>query len=588
MDTEYEAQYGLGLIKAARMYTRGGTGGGITVGVLDSGAQQDHPDLEGAYRWAAGPDEDDVDDVNGHGTGVAGVIAARRNGWGAHGVAYDAKIASYKIDDDNGAVDATRYAEAMRRFAEDRILVANHSWGGLGMETLIAYGINLKEYLAGLPGFIEGAFDYQEEGGVQVWAAGNGKHPTHFLAVDNEAESVSAKAGVPYFRPDLERSWLAVTSVDEDGDHVSLRGDPDDPATWDASRCGRASDWCLAAPGENIYAPDRDGEYATWSGTSFAAPHVSGALAALKSMFPNLDYQELRVRVLETADSTGRYADESIYGQGLLDLDAASSPVGGTLLALGAFDTSAAASTRGAYLTLPRGALERHFAEREVLVLDGFQRAPFYVRADAFTRPSGPRLGLDDLRWERPAHTDRVLDDGTLTRAVSGAGLDARGASDGQFAWGWATGVRTSEGLAGLANVTASHGRHRLSPDAVGVAGGLKLGGGTLYASAAGETDQEGVVTTPAPGVYGWTPETVLGVSFVPDADTGESFGASWASGLKHPMGIGSAGAFTLGDAESLEVGYGRTVHASERWRLGGLDALGTRTKRRRAARSCR
>ena len=97
-------------------------------------------------------------------------------------------------------------------------------------------------------------------------------------------------------------------------------------------------DWCLAAPGEDIltaYFGPREGVdgfrglRATVNGTSFAAPMVTGGLAVMKHLFRDqLSNTDLLARLLATADSTGRYSDRSIYGQGMMDLGAATSPVG--------------------------------------------------------------------------------------------------------------------------------------------------------------------------------------------------------------------------------------------------------------------
>ena len=74
--------------------------------------------------------------------------------------------------------------------------------------------------------------------------------------------------------------------------------------------------------------------YAVAGGTSFAAPHVAGALALLIQHFDGqLGNTEILNRLFETANKEGRYADSSIYGQGLMDLDTATMPVGQTSIA---------------------------------------------------------------------------------------------------------------------------------------------------------------------------------------------------------------------------------------------------------------
>ena len=218
-------------------------------------------------------------------------------------------------------------------------------------------------------------------GGVAVWAAGNGQsfHP-------------SEEAVLPHYFPHLELGWLAVVGVDGDG-RISR-------ASW---RCGVAAEWCLAAP-MVLVTTDRNGRWNVAGGTSIAAPYVTASLAALKSMFPNLSYQDVRARMLATADRSGRYGDAVAYGRGRLDLDAASRPVGGTNFALGGLDTSAVMSTAGARAALPEGAIESYLSGRFIVVLDGFQRAPFEVSLDEFAAPRGPYLTMDDLAFAPRRH----------------------------------------------------------------------------------------------------------------------------------------------------------------------------------------
>ena len=90
-----------------------------------------------------------------------------------------------------------------------------------------------------------------------------------------------------------------------------------------SNRCGAAaSTFCIAAPGQH-YAPSGPDGYVTVQGTSYAAPTVAGSLAILKQAFPSLGNDELVTRLFATANKTGIYEAASIYGQGLVDLDAA-------------------------------------------------------------------------------------------------------------------------------------------------------------------------------------------------------------------------------------------------------------------------
>ena len=301
-----------------------------------------------------------------------------------------------------------------------------------------------------------------------------------------------------------------------------------------------------------------------------AAPHVSGALAALKSLFPNLSYQDSRDRILFTADDSGIYADETIYGQGLLDLDAASRPVGGTGFALGTYDAGAVVSTAGASVNLPSGAISRYLAGRNVLILDNYQRAPFLVPLSVFAGARGGYLSMSDLGLETP---ERNWDDQgeDVTLAIAGDGFRVHGASNGAWFSGMGHGSRVMEGMAHLVGVPLPHGDYRMADDALGVTLGFVSEIGEAYMSAAtgGAADR---TTAAGFGIVGWSPETVLAASFVPSGAV-ESFGASVASELKTPMGWAGAGPLEL-SGESLELAYSRNLVAGETYRLGVASRL--------------
>ena len=583
---EYRTQGGLGLIKASSMYARGGTGRGVTVAVLDTGATPSHPDLN--YNEIEHKDGTDGIDSRGHGTQVAGIAAAARNGIGMHGVAFEAEIASWKIRDDTDMVPELqeyleRVVEAIGEVNALEIGVVNNSWG-----------IPLEHVNdpAELSGFRLAAAEYIDNGGVLVWAAGNtGGETPEFPA---NMEPGSLEDGIDEDWAGLEQGWLAVVATDLDGEATSY-----------SEKCGDASRWCIAAPGgadeeseeTSIRTTtsegdvchtciDIDGEqYAYGSGTSFAAPQVVGALAALKSMFPNLGYQQIRDRILETADSSGRYADERIYGQGLLDLDAASRPIGGASFALSAHDHGPVVSTVGARLTLPAGAFASYLAGEDILILDNYQRAPFLVPMGLFARESeGGYLRLRDLGLDRDfgfsaSRRDSALSeltaaaderDGWIERTLAGSGFRVEGVSDGVRLFGAGAGAEVMRGFTEFAGLPgAAPGDYRMSSDAVGIAFGLDSGRGEFHASAATSVGESGggVAADPGFGIRGWAPGSVIAASFVPRGSS-YAFGASFASDLKRPSGWDGSGAFAL-TGDSLDFTWGRVVFAGESAALG-------------------
>ena len=129
---------------------------------------------------------------------------------------------------------------------------------------------------------------------------------------------------------DLEPAFLVVAAVDVDDN-----GAPGSIAGF-SNRCGRAKSWCISAPGTNIVVAQGAGSRLDPGsrGTSFAAPLVTGAMALIDQAFTgatgasSVSPQAVRRRILDTADSTGTYADPDIYGHGLLDIEAALTPQG--------------------------------------------------------------------------------------------------------------------------------------------------------------------------------------------------------------------------------------------------------------------
>ena len=99
---EFQANFGLGNINVLSTYGAGFTGTGQTIAVIDTGIDVDHPDLD-ANIAAASTDivtgnSAFLNDIDGHGTQVAGVAAAERNGIGTHGVAFNSQILAIRAD----------------------------------------------------------------------------------------------------------------------------------------------------------------------------------------------------------------------------------------------------------------------------------------------------------------------------------------------------------------------------------------------------------------------------------------------------------------------------------------------------------
>ena len=181
---------------------------------------------------------------------------------------------------------------------------------------------------------------------------------------------------------------VAVVATQEDGELAYF-----------SNRCGIAADSCIAAPGFVIqaadYTPGTDGEppsrgITRWNGTSLAAPFVTGGLAVVKHYFRDqLSNTDVLARVLETADRSGPYADAERYGRGLMDLGAATSPVGATMVALGDQVNGSAAALGATGLQLGQAfgdGLSQSLAGNEIVAFDALG-APFWYDSSQLTSP---------------------------------------------------------------------------------------------------------------------------------------------------------------------------------------------------------
>ena len=259
---EFNAQEGLALVNASLAYDRGFTGQGVVVAVLDTGLDVTHPEFAG--RIAPGGfdfvlDTPDMTDPNGHGTFVSGIIAANKDDVGMHGVAFNSQLLPIRIFDANGnfAVTEVELAAAIDRAVVNDAAVINNSWGtGIDITAVTRQEIIDNFVPTVVLDAVQRAFDNST---IIVFAAGN-----------STFANPSIEAGLPFHFPEFQELWVAAVSVDLDGNLSSF-----------SNQCGVAAAWCIAAPGGNIFSTVPGGTYARASGTSFAAPHVSGALAIL-------------------------------------------------------------------------------------------------------------------------------------------------------------------------------------------------------------------------------------------------------------------------------------------------------------------
>jgi subtilisin family serine protease len=274
--------WGVDRIDADLAWPNGNRGKGVRVAVLDTGIDFDHPDLRvaGGVNFA-GTSRDgrtsryDWNDTFGHGTHVAGIIAARNNKIGVVGVAPDVSLWAVKVLGDGGSGYTSDVIQGLDWCVTNGVRVASMSFGGAGSKSL------------------RSACDRAYARGVLLVAAAG-----------NERGAVSYPAAYP--------SVIAVSATDS----------RNNLAFW--SNSGPEIE--LAAPGVSIYSTYRGGRYATMSGTSMGCPHAAGA-AALAWASGLTSSTAVRARLTATAEDLGVRGLDSRFGYGLVDAQRAAARI---------------------------------------------------------------------------------------------------------------------------------------------------------------------------------------------------------------------------------------------------------------------
>jgi len=298
-------------------------------------------------------------DDAGHGTAVSAVAAAARNGKNTMGVAFDSTIVMERADDPGSCTTAkdcsfgdTAIAQGIdnARIAGARVI--NLSLGGSPPGSTLLSAMQ-RAVSAGI---------------VLVIAAGN----------DSTSNPDPFALGPAQRFPGMV---IIAGSIGDAGNPTALSSFSD--------KAGTGAQYYLTAVGYNDRAPDQTGAQFLWSGTSFAAPTISGAVALLAQAFPNLTGQQIVQILFSSADDLGATGVDSTYGNGELDIQRAMQPIGVTSVA--GSKTPVSTSSNG---SLPGAAGDAGGASAGkhplgAIILDGYSRA--YVLDLAKTLREAPK-----------------------------------------------------------------------------------------------------------------------------------------------------------------------------------------------------
>ena len=266
-------------INAPEAWAQGYTGQGVVVAVVDTGVQFNHPDLnsqiyintgeiggngidddhngyvDDTSGWDFYSNDNYADDGNGHGTHVAGIVAAAANGFGATGVAPGAKIMPIRVLGSDGSGSTNSVAAGIRYAVDNGADIINLSLGGP------------------LSSVIQTAIQYAQQRNVLVVSAAG-----------NES------ASLPTYPARLSASLSNVISVGAYSSAGAIASFSNDVGTSAAVQ--------VDAPGVSIYSTYLNGQYARLSGTSMAAPQVAGLAALALSANSSLTAAQLRTLIV--------------------------------------------------------------------------------------------------------------------------------------------------------------------------------------------------------------------------------------------------------------------------------------------------
>jgi len=290
------------------------TGEGITVGVLDTGIDADHPDLAGkviAWKDWAG-DSEEPKDAHGHGTHCAGTIAGGSDSGRAIGVAPDAKLIIGRIFGDSGSATISGILGAMNWMTDpdgdpetnDAPELISNSWGGR------------KGSMQQEQGMWNIVKTWRDLGIVPVFAAGNsGPWPN----------TVGTPGGYPH------SFAVGATNGRDNAARFSSRG----PIKWEDVEYTKPD---ISAPGVGVLSAKPGGGYQKMSGTSMACPHVAGLTALLLQANPALTVKQVEKVLTETSVDLGDEGLDNTYGHGRIDIKAAVDSIKGNATQQAAFD----------------------------------------------------------------------------------------------------------------------------------------------------------------------------------------------------------------------------------------------------------
>ena len=381
-------------IKASSAYARGWTGNGSIIAVADTGYDVDHSEFSGQVIDTKDYTSSGINDNHGHGSHVLGTIVAKKDGIGMHGVAYDSKAIVIKIGDGR-AVSLDSAAEGLAWAADQGAvagnLSANSNYDSWFRRSVEAVGDGTYKTSDSRYDYANGI--YYNRMTSDQWKTVTDKGLVIVNSAGNQGLSVSAMPGWFATETDVDGNLvlggkvLIVGASDNNGQSLSFSNKAGhlcrvvvDNSCKDQYK---TSDFYVLAPGQT-YSAHNDGAYENMSGTSMAAPIVTGQIAILHQMWPHMKGENLVKLVTTTANKNISGYDVNIHGQGIVDFDEATRPQGAVGIPTTGRADGSTSSISGTYVSSGSTSLAS-LSNLQIMVLDDFDRDYYMNIGNSFT-----------------------------------------------------------------------------------------------------------------------------------------------------------------------------------------------------------
>ena len=382
-------------INVSSAYSRGWTGKGSIIAVADTGYDVDHSDLTGQVVATKDYTGTGIQDNHGHGSHVLGSIVSKKDGTGMHGVAFDSKAVVVKVGDSsyiNMDNAATGLAWAADQGAIVGNLSANSNYDVWFRDSIIKISDNTYKTVS--PYYDYSAGTYYNNLSPDAWKSVTDKGMVLVNSAGNQGLDVSAMPGWFATETDADGNLVLGGKVLIVGSYNFSTNNIDGFSNKAGHLCRviiddtcrdqyKTSDFYVLAPGWT-YSTNKDGSYGNMTGTSMAAPIVTGQIAILHQMWPHMKGENLVKLVTTTADKSIAGYDVNIHGQGVVDFDEATKPQGAIGIPTTGRVDGAISSVSDTYVS-GSGSIQAAISNIKIMVIDDFDRDYYLNLGNSFT-----------------------------------------------------------------------------------------------------------------------------------------------------------------------------------------------------------